>query len=137
MWPAGAAESAAGGNNRAGALADLPCPLGAPLPLPGDSAWEVQDLLQELGLRQQVAGRWRYDERHLCHSPQDACFSGHWHEGLLPVEGVGAATLAQHRQFAQQVRASSAQAPFALPQRAIGNKTGSSPVQQALDALYF
>ena len=106
-----------GGNSRAGALAGLPCPLGAHyLPLPGDSAWEVQDLLQELGLRQQVAGRWRYDERHLCHSPQERLFfQGHWHEGLLPVDGVGAATLAQYRQFAQQVRQLSAQAPFALP----------------------
>ena len=129
-----------GGNSRAGALAGLPCPLGAHyLPLPGDSAWEVQDLLQELGLRQQVAGRWRYDERHLCHSPQERLFfQGHWHEGLLPVDGVGAATLAQYRQFAQQVRQLSAQAPFALPAaRHWEQKQALAPVQQALDALTF
>ena len=79
-------------------MGGLACPLGAHyLPLPGDDAHEVQDLLEELGLRQRVAGRWVYDERHLCHSPQDRLFfNGQWQEGLLPLEGVGPATLAQY-----------------------------------------
>ena len=85
-------EDQPGGNSRAGQVNGLPCPLGAHyLPLPGDDAHEVQDLLEELGLRQRVAGRWRYDERHLCHSPQERLqFGGQWQEGLLPVDGVPA-----------------------------------------------
>src|SRR5258708_29059308 len=34
----------------------------------------VQDWLEALGLRQRRAGRWQYDERHLCHSPQERLF---------------------------------------------------------------
>ena len=100
-------EDGAGGNSRGGAVSGIACPLGAHyLPVPGDDAREVQDLLEELGVRQRVAGRWQYDERHLCHSPQERLyFEGEWHEGLLPVHGVGEATLAQYRRFAQQVQA--------------------------------
>ena len=88
------------------------CPLGAHyLPVPGDHAPEVQDLLEELGLRQRVAGRWQYDERHLCHSPQERLyFEREWQEGLLPVQGVGEATLEQYRRFSQAVAL-----PAALP----------------------
>ena len=64
-------EDSAGGNSRGGAVNGIACPLGAHyLPVPGDDAPVVQDLLEELGLRRRVAGRWQYDERHLCHSPQ-------------------------------------------------------------------
>jgi glycine/D-amino acid oxidase-like deaminating enzyme len=68
-------EDTAGGNSRGGQVNGIACPLGAHyLPVPGDDAREVQDLLEELGLRQRVAGRWQYDERHLCHSPQERLF---------------------------------------------------------------
>jgi hypothetical protein len=98
-------EDSAGGNSRGGQVNGMACPLGAHyLPVPGDDAPEVQDLLEELGLRQRVAGRWQYDERHLCHSPQERLFfKGEWQEGLLPVQGVGAATLAQYQRFAELV----------------------------------
>ena len=81
-------EDTAGGNSRGGQVNGIACPLGAHyLPVPGDDAREVQDLLEELGLRQRVAGRWQYDERHLCHSPQERLFfQGDWQEGLLPVQ---------------------------------------------------
>ena len=110
-------EDLAGGNARAGHMDGLTCPLGAHyLPLPGDDSHEVQDLLEELGLRQRVAGRWTYDERHLCHSPQERLFfNGQWQEGLLPLEGVGPDTLAQYRRFAQRVRELMAQTRFAMP----------------------
>ena len=69
-------ETEAGGNSRGGAVNGIPCPLGAHyLPVPGDAAVDVQNLLEELDLRKRVAGRWIYDERHLCHSPQSACSS--------------------------------------------------------------
>ncbi|HEY1231663.1 MAG TPA: NAD(P)-binding protein, partial [Ramlibacter sp.] len=81
-------EDQPGGNSRGTAVQGLPCPMGAHyLPVPGDDAPEVQDLLEELGLRRRVAGRWEYDERHLCHSPQERLFyQGQWQDGLLPLQ---------------------------------------------------
>lgn len=110
-------EDAPGGNSRGGSVAGIACPLGAHyLPAPGDDAPEVQALLEELGLRKRVAGRWVNDERHLCHSPQERLFfRGRWQEGLLPMEDVGAATLAQYRRFAQLVDDLRGRTRFAIP----------------------
>ena len=133
-------EDTPGGNSRAGAVNGVACPLGAHyLPVPGDHAPEVQDLLEELGLRQRVAGRWQYDERHLCHSPQERLyFEREWQEGLLPVQGVGEATLEQYRRFSQAVAAASRAARFTMPQfAALDTKTGLAPAHQALDAMTF
>jgi monoamine oxidase len=133
-------EDSAGGNSRGGAVNGITCPLGAHyLPVPGDDAREVQDLLEELGLRQRVAGRWQYDERHLCHSPQERLFfDGEWQEGLLPVHGVAEATLAQYRRFAQAVDAESRAARFAMPALKLwGSKQSLAQSQQALDAITF
>ena len=133
-------EDTPGGNSRAGAVNGVACPLGAHyLPVPGDHAPEVQDLLEELGLRQRVAGRWQYDERHLCHSPQERLyFEREWQEGLLPVQGVGEATLEQYRRFSQAVGAASRAARFTMPQfAALDAKTGLALAHQALDAMTF
>ena len=94
-------EDTAGGNSRGGAVNGIACPLGAHyLPLPSDAAPEVQNLLEELGLRQRVSGRWQYDERNLCHSPQERLFfNGAWQDGLLPLQDVGADTLAQYQKM--------------------------------------
>lgn len=128
-------EDMAGGNSRGGTVKGIACPLGAHyLPLPGDEAHEVQDLLEELGLRRRLAGRWTYDEQHLCHSPQERLFfQGRWQDGLLPVQGVGEATLAQYRRFSQRVDALRHEARFAIPTlRAL-----PAPALLALDALSF
>ncbi|MBS0506820.1 MAG: NAD(P)-binding protein, partial [Proteobacteria bacterium] len=133
-------EDQAGGNSRAASVQGLACPLGAHyLPVPGDDAREVQDLLEELGLRQRVAGRWRYDERHLCHSPQERLFfNGQWQEGLLPMAGVGTATLAQYRRFAARVDELSRAARFTMPvANGFMQNQGLPPVHQALDAITF
>ncbi|AVP56363.1 FAD-dependent oxidoreductase [Pulveribacter suum] len=136
-------EDAAGGNSRAGRVQGLACPLGAHyLPVPGEAATEVQDLLEELGLRQRIAGRWRYggeDGRHLVHSPQERLFlHGHWQEGLLPMADVPPATLAQYRRFGQRVAELSRAAPFAMPAFKNWNpKQPLAPVHQALDAMVF
>jgi predicted NAD/FAD-dependent oxidoreductase len=110
-------EDAPGGNSRGTQVEGIACPLGAHyLPVPGDAAREVQQFLEELGLRKRVAGRWVYDERHLCHSPQERLFfRGAWQDGLLPVQGVEPGTLAQYRRFAQRVEALGRQARFAIP----------------------
>nr|WP_315494446.1 FAD-dependent oxidoreductase [uncultured Rhodoferax sp.] len=128
-------EDSAGGNARAGVVGGIPCPLGAHyLPLPSDDAPEVQDLLEELGLRQRVAGRWLYDERHLCHSPQERLFfNGAWQDGLLPVQGVGEATLVQYRRFAMLVEQARSAAQWTIP---IQNKP-LAPIQRALAAMTF
>ncbi|MFZ4479326.1 MAG: FAD-dependent oxidoreductase [Rhodoferax sp.] len=98
-------EDTVGGNSRGGVLNGIDCPLGAHyLPLPGNDAPAVQDLLEELGLRRRVAGRWQYDERHLCHSPQERLFfNGAWQDGLLPLQDVGDTTLSQYRKMAELV----------------------------------
>jgi monoamine oxidase len=112
-------EDAAGGNSRGGSLAGIACPLGAHyLPVPTDAAPEVQALLEELGLCRQVAGRWQFDERHLCHAPQDRLFfEGQWQEGLLPLAGVGASTQAQYVAFAREVEAARRSGAFRMPLR--------------------
>jgi len=104
-------EDVAGGNSRGHRIAGMGCPLGAHyLPVPGPHAHEVAQLLDELGLRRVEQGRVLYDERHLCHSPQERLFiEGQWVEGLLPpVEALPAAaresTLAQYRRFAREVQ---------------------------------
>ncbi len=112
-------EDEAGGNARASALGGLPCPLGAHyLPVPSDDAPEVQDLLEEFSLRKRVSGRWVIDERHLCHSPQERLFfNGTWQEGLLPLNGVSAQTLAQYQKFSALVAQLQQQARWTVPIR--------------------
>ncbi len=133
-------EDQAGGNSRGGQLGGIACPLGAHyLPLPGNDALEVQDLLEELGLRQRVAGRWQYDERHLCHSPQERLYwKGEWHPGLLPVQGVGTETLAQYRRFAALVDHLRRETRFAMPAfTQWQSKQRPAQAQLALDAMTF
>jgi monoamine oxidase len=115
-------EDSAGGNSRGHAMAGMRCPLGAHyLPVPGASASEVIDLLDELGVRRSVAGRAVYDERMLCHSPQERLFiDGGWRDGLLPpVEALPAAeratTLAAYRAFSAAVAAAGDDFAFAIP----------------------
>jgi monoamine oxidase len=127
-------EDAAGGNSRGARIAGLACPLGAHyLPVPGDDAPEVRDFLEEIGIAKKAGGKWVFDERHLCHSPQERLFiNGQWQDGLLPVQGVGADTLAQYRRFAKLVAEAQRRARFRLPLR--GNVPAS---HRALDAVLF
>lgn len=127
-------EDSPGGNSRAGAVSGIACPLGAHyLPVPGDDAREVQEWLEELGLRRRVAGRWTYDEQHLCHSPQERLFfQGEWQEGLLPVQGVDAGTFAQYRRFAELVEQAGRAARFTVP-----SPQRPAPAHLSLDALTF
>jgi len=115
-------EAAAGGNSRAHAIGGIACPLGAHyLPLPGEQATEVIQLLEEFGLRRSGVGGPVYDERSLCHSPQERLFiGGDWHDGLLPpIEALPAAerasTLAGYRRFAAAVGRLGAGGRFTIP----------------------
>jgi monoamine oxidase len=128
-------EDSAGGNSRGGMVGGIACPLGAHyLPAPGDDAPEVQNLLEELGVRRRVAGRWSYDERHLCHSPQERLFiDGAWQEGLLPLQDVGSATLAQYRRFAEEVQAAQKAFRYRIPWA----KVPAVQIPRLLDAMTF
>jgi monoamine oxidase len=133
-------EDTPGGNSRGHRLGGMACPLGAHyLPTPGERAIEVIELLEELGLRRSEHGRIVYDERHLCHSPQERLFiDGHWHEGLLPpVEALPAAqraaALAQYRRFAAAIARAGAGSAFCVPT----SRATPTPQASALDALTF
>ena len=128
-------EDQPGGNSRSAQLGAMACPLGAHyLPLPGPSAHEVQDLLEDLGLRRRVAGRWEYDERHLCHSPQERLhFRGAWQDGLLPMNGVGAPTLEQYRRFATLVAQAQRTGNWSVP----SIRVRRSVSEQALSTITF
>jgi monoamine oxidase len=127
-------EDTAGGNSRGMAVGGIACPMGAHyLPVPGDDASEVRDFLEEIGVAKRVAGRWTFEERYLCHSPQERLFfNGQWQDGLLPVQGVMPATIAQYRRFAELVTLAQQRGRYRLPLR------GPVPsAQRALDALTF
>ncbi len=128
-------EDAAGGNSRSHQIAGMACPLGAHyLPVPGDDTIEVVELLEELGLSRIEHGRRVYDERHLCHSPQERLFiDGAWQDGLLPLANQSPQTLAQYRRFGQTVGRLRRDLGFAMPTA----RARWTPAHQALDALPF
>ena len=133
-------EDEAGGNSRGHQIAGMRCPLGAHyLPVPGERAVEVIELLEELGLRRTERGVPVYDERTLCHSPQERLhIGGFWHDGLLPpVDALPlterAATLAQYRRFSAAVDAAGAGGAFVMPTA----RSTWSPALAALDAITF
>ena len=131
-------EDSAGGNSRGGQVNGIACPMGAHyLPVPNateSGSSPIRDLLEELGLRQRVAGRWQYDERYLCHSPQERLYiDGQWQDGLLPVQGVDKQTLADYRRFAQCVEIASKAEKFVIP----AANTAVAQSNRALDAMTF
>ena len=128
-------EDEAGGHSRGHRLAGFDCPLGAHyLPVPGDAAGEVREWLAEWGLARFAAGRWQWDERHLCHAPQERLFiDGAWHEGLLPPAESGSATHAQYRRFAQHVAAAQREVGFSMP----ALRTPWTAAHAALEARTF
>jgi hypothetical protein len=118
----------------------MACPLGAHyLPVPGEQAVEVIELLEAVGLRRTEAGQPVYDERHLCHSPQERLhIGGQWHEGLLPsLDALPAdqrdATLRQYREFGAAVDRVSGGGAFSMPTA----RCTWSPQLDALDAVAF
>lgn len=127
-------EDQAGGNSRGHRVAGAPCPLGAHyLPVPGALTHEVLALLHDLGLARSRLGRTEWDERHLCHSPQERLFfDGSWHDGLLP-PADGEAGLAQYRHFGALVSEVQRTLGFAMPTR----RAPWTPAHERLDAQTF
>ncbi|MFM8899212.1 MAG: FAD-dependent oxidoreductase [Burkholderiales bacterium] len=137
-------EDAPGGNSRAHSLGGMACPLGAHyLPVPDENNPELLQWLNELQICRFERGRWVFDERHLCHSPQERVFvpeesgSGYWFEGLLPPaealpQAEQAAMKKQVHLFSKLVQAQAA-AAFTIPTA----RSVFSPALQALDAVTF
>jgi len=133
-------EDGIGGNSRGHTLAGMRCPLGAHyLPVPGERAEEVIELLEALGLRRTEHGRSVYDERALCHTPQERLFiGGGWREGLLPPvdalpQAERATTSAHYRAFAEAISSLGTGDAFVMPT----SRSAWSPALDALDAQTF
>ena len=125
-------EDQPGGNSRGHAMQGLRCPLGAHyLPLPGPQAPDIQDWLVEIGLAKPTAAGLKWDERQLCHSPQERLFiDGRWQDGMLPNVARDSATQAQYRRFAKAI-AEAGRIGFALPT----SRAPWTPAHAALDAV--
>ncbi|MBI5899961.1 MAG: FAD-dependent oxidoreductase [Rhodocyclales bacterium] len=132
-------EAEAGGNSRAARNEVSDYPLGAHyLPLPPREARATRQLLAELGVLRgdPDAAHPDYDERYLCHAPQERLYKdGYWQEGLWPTLGVPAAERAQYTRFQdvihelRQRRDGAGRRPFALPLAL----SGRDPRRLALD----
>lgn len=96
-------EDAVGGNARAGQNAVSAYPWGAHyLPLPGQEARDVRELLADLGVLHgdPHAEIPVYEERYLCFEPQERLYRhGLWQEGLLPQIGADQRDREQYRRF--------------------------------------
>jgi monoamine oxidase len=125
-------EDQPGGNSRGHAMQGLRCPLGAHyLPMPGPQAPDIQDWLVEIGLAKQTAAGLKWDERQLCHSPQERLFiDGRWQDGMLPNVSRDSATQAQYQRFAKAI-AEAGRIGFALPT----SRAPWTPAHAALDAV--
>ena len=118
-------EAEAGGNSRAGRNEVSAYPLGAHyLPLPPREARATRQLLAELGVLQgdPDAAHPAYDEKYLCHAPQERLYTnGYWQDGLWPTLGVPAAERAQYTRFQDHIaglrqrRDGAGRRAFALP----------------------
>lgn len=118
-------EHQVGGNARGGKNAVSAYPWGAHyLPLPGQDARAVRELLADLGVLQgdPYAAVPRYNERFMCFAPQERLYRhGVWQDGLLPQTGITARDRAQYQRFFQIVadlkkaRGQDGKRAFAIP----------------------
>jgi hypothetical protein len=96
-------EATVGGNARAGRTEVTAFPWGSHyLPLPNPETRAVRELLAELGVIERFdrQGRPVYNERHLCHAPQERLFiHGRWQAGIYPWTGATEQDLAEYAAF--------------------------------------
>jgi glycine/D-amino acid oxidase-like deaminating enzyme len=115
-------EATAGGNSRAGSNGVTAYPWAAHyVPVPGPDAALARELFDDLGVR--VDGQW--NERHLCHAPQERLFlHGRWQAGLDPQVGPTRRDRDQVARFEDLVASHRASRAFKVP---MGNP-GATPL---------
>jgi len=124
-----------GGNARAGENSVSRYPWGAHyLPLPAPEAVHVRRLLREAGV---MHADGTFDERTLCHSPQERLWQhGQWHEGLEPLDAAPAWERAEWERFDAQVSAWRATGAFRVPMAgAPFDAPGALAATRALDGM--
>jgi len=106
-------EQQAGGNSRWGENEITPYPWAAHyVPVPSRESTLVRELFTDLGLL--ADGVW--DDRYLCHSPQERLYHhGRWQEGLEPETAVTPAMHAQVRRFHEMMAELEHSGEFAVP----------------------
>ncbi|MFN9263260.1 MAG: FAD-dependent oxidoreductase [Acidobacteriota bacterium] len=106
-------EAAAGGNSRFGENAVSAYPWGAHyIPVPNTESVLVREILTEVGAF--VDGQW--EERFLCHSPQERLYiHGRWQEGIEPEVGATRADHDEYRRFTERVAEFRATGAFTIP----------------------
>lgn len=134
-------EDQAGGNARSGHNAVSAFPWGAHyLPVPTRESRAVRELLAASGalLGDPLDPRPQYDERLLCHAPQERVHAdGVWQEGLIPALGMPAAERAQIDRFHARMaefrvaRDAEGRRAFAIPLRL----SSPAPEWRALDQI--
>ena len=98
------------------------------MPVPNTDSVLVRELFTELGLF--VDGAW--DERWLCHSPQERLFlHGRWQEGIEPDIGLTAEDHRQFRAFEERIKEFRATRQFRIPM------APAAPADSPLDKLSF
>jgi glycine/D-amino acid oxidase-like deaminating enzyme len=103
----------AGGNSRYGENDVSAYPWAAHyVPVPGKQAALVRELMTDLGLLRN--GAW--EERHLCHAPQERLYlHGRWQEGIEPETGLTTSDREQFRRFHALTDELRAGGEFAIP----------------------
>jgi glycine/D-amino acid oxidase-like deaminating enzyme len=103
-------EAEPGGNSRSGNNEITGYPWGAHyIPVPGRNLALVRELMEDIGVLR--AGEW--EERMLCHSPQERLFvHGRWQEGFEP---DGAEERRQWRRFEDRMGEFAATGEFTIP----------------------
>jgi glycine/D-amino acid oxidase-like deaminating enzyme len=111
-------EAQPGGVSRWGENEITAYPWGAHyVPVPGPHSTLIRELLEEFGVL--VNGKW--EERHLCFSPQERLYlHARWQDGLEPAVGVTARDREQYRRFEERMREFRASGDFTIPMERAG-----------------
>lgn len=122
-------EKEAGGNSRYGKNEISAYPWSAHyVPVPNADALLVRELFTELGLF--ADGRW--DERWLCHAPQERLFlHGRWQDGIEPDIGLTAEDHRQFQRFEARIREFRQTGQFRIPM------APGAPENSPLDRVNF
>lgn len=125
-------SSRTGGNARSAEYPGLQqqrAPWGAHyVPVPSKDAVHVRQLFRELGV---LSGDDTWDERVLCHSPQERIWQhGRWHEGLDPLDAASPAARAQFARFEAAITEWRASGMFQVPS-ALGHAERASAARGA------